>query len=91
MTAFLDGKTAYVTKEADNFKGYEVVVVNTNTQGYSVDRRFIKVYETEPEAQRVCNVLNAQLGVDRTEAEAVQTCSMFPGANYEDVLATLQR
>ena len=91
MTAFLDGVTAYVTKESDDFKGYEVVVVNTNVQGYSVDRRFTEVYESEPEAQQLADALNLQLGVSRTEAEAVQTCSMFSGAVYADVLATLSR
>jgi hypothetical protein len=91
MTAFLDGKTAYVTKEADNAPGYVVVVVNSEDLGYSEDDRFTTVYASEDDAQKLANRLNRRLGVSALEAQAIKTCSMFPGARYTDVLESLSR
>lgn len=91
MTAFIDGKTAYITKEVDDSPGYEVVVVNTEDFGYSVDNRFTHVYKVEAQAQELASRLNKQLGVSELEAQAVKTCSMFRGANYKDVLESLSR
>ena len=75
MTAFLNGKTAYKVKDTDDYKGYEVVVINSETLGYSKDDRFIKVYEEKERAQGVVDKLNDQLGVTALEADAVFICS----------------
>jgi hypothetical protein len=90
MTAFLGGKTAYKVKDTDDYKGYEVVVINSETMGYSKDSRFTKVYEDEVRAQGVVDKLNDQLGVTALEADAIFICSMFRPGEYEAVLKTLR-
>ena len=90
MTAFLNGKTAYKVKDTDDYKGYEVVVINSETLGYSKDDRFIKVYEEKERAQGVVDKLNDQLGVTALEADAVFICSMFRPGEYEAVLKFLR-
>lgn len=90
MTAFLDGKTAYAVKDTDDYRAFEVVVINSETLGYGKDSRFTKVYETKERAQGVVDTLNDRLGVTALEADAIFICSMFRPGEYEAVLKTLR-
>lgn len=75
---------AYVTVITDRV--WEVAIADSDATGY-YPVEGSGTYPTERAASEAAHDLNAGIGVSDAEAFAVKTCSMFPHADFDELVA----